>query len=167
MSDHWTDGEGRIRSSPRRIPAPASAVFALLVDPRRQAELDGSGMLVGPTEDAVITGVGDVFTMRMHNHLHGDYEMDNHVVVFEPDRLVAWEPRPGRGHPAYGVAGAAWGHRWGFALEPDGPDATVVRQTYDCSMVPADERAAMDGGREWLPAMDRTLARLAEAVAGA
>lgn len=160
-------GEGRLLSAPRRIEASADRIFQVLADPKKQAELDGSGMLVGPANDDVITAVGDVFTMRMHNRKHGDYEMDNRVVEFEPGRRIAWEPQPGKGHPDYGPGGATWGHRWGFVLEADGPYATVVRQSYDCSKLPDHERADMDGGRMWLPAMDQTLARLEEVVIGA
>ena len=50
--------------------------------------------------DAVVTGVGDVFTMRMYYSEHGDYEMDNHVVEVEQDRRIGWEPWAGRGYPA-------------------------------------------------------------------
>ena len=114
----------------------------------------------------MLTGVGDVFTMKMRNRKHGDYQMDNVVVEFEPGRRIAWEPQPGRGHPDHGVAGAVWGHRWGFALEPDGPDACLVMQTYDCSRLPQHEQQNMDGGRMWLPAMDETLARLDALVTG-
>jgi uncharacterized protein YndB with AHSA1/START domain len=157
---HIELGEGQLLSAPRRIAAPADRVFEVLADPKKQAELDGSGMLVGPATDEVITAVGDVFTMRMHNRKHGDYEMNNRVVEFEPGRRIAWEPQPGKGHPDYGPDGATWGHRWGFVLEPAGDDATLVRQSYDCSKLPDHERAGMDGGRMWLPAMDETLARL-------
>jgi hypothetical protein len=167
-AEAWSDGEGRVLSAPRRIAVGPDQVFSVLSDPRQQAQLDGSGMLVGPTSDALITGVGDVFTMRMHNRKHGDYQMDNVVVVFERGRAIAWEPRPGLGHPDAGGGGAAtWGHRWGFELEPAGPDATLVRQTYDCSGAPAAEREVMDQGRMWLPAMDETLARLDELLTGA
>ena len=85
----------------------------------------------GPGDEArQITGVGDVFTMAMHFPALGDYEMDNHVVEFELDRRIAWEPAPGHGHPEAG-SGGRWGHRWRFELAPDGPDATVVTETYD------------------------------------
>ena len=40
----------------------------------------------------VISGVGDVFTMKMHNDEMGDYEMANHVVEYEPNRRIGWEP---------------------------------------------------------------------------
>ena len=107
-----------------------------------------------------VTGIGDVFTMAMHFPALGDYEMDNHVVEFERDRRIAWEPAPGRGHPEAG-SDNRWGHRWRFELVPDGPDATVVTETYDCSGAP-DAARTTDGGRLWLDAMAATLARLEE-----
>jgi hypothetical protein len=83
------------------------------------------------------------------------------VVGYAPDRYVAWEPRPGRGHPDRDRPdAAAWHHRWSYRLRPDGPDATVVTEGYDCARVPADQAAAMDGGRIWVPAMTETLRRL-------
>src|SRR5262249_27106695 len=81
------------------IEAPAGALFGVLADPRRHLDIDGSGMLRGAASDAVINGVGDVFTMRMYYSEHGNYEMNNHVVEFEPDRRIGWEPEAGRGHP--------------------------------------------------------------------
>ena len=148
----------------RRIAAPAERIFALLTDPTRHRELDGSGMLRGAVTTEPITGVGDVFVMRMHYAAHGDYEMNNHVVEYDPGRRVAWEPRVGRGHPDAGTGDPDWGHRWGFALRPDGPAATIVTEFYDCSTAPPENRKAMDGGRIWLPAMTETLSRLATLV---
>ncbi|MFJ6216655.1 hypothetical protein ACIQGZ_25500 [Streptomyces sp. NPDC092296] len=81
----------------RRIGAPAAGIFRNLADPGRHPDLDGSGMLRGSVFDAVVSGVGDVFVMRMHNERYGDYEMNNHVIAYEPDRRIGWEPRPGRG----------------------------------------------------------------------
>jgi hypothetical protein len=141
----------------RRIPAAAAAIFGVLADPRAHVELDGSGM-VRATSAVPITGVGDVFTMAMHFPALGDYEMDNHVVEFELDRRIAWEPAPGRGHPEAG-SGGRWGHRWRFELAPDGPGATVVTETYDFSRAPEAERTT-NGGQVWLDAMAATLARL-------
>jgi hypothetical protein len=86
--------------------------------------------------------------------------MDNRVVELDRDVASPGSPSPARATPDYGPDGATWGHRWGFVLEPDGDDATLVRQSYDCSKLPDHERAGMDGGRMWLPAMDETLARL-------
>lgn len=149
----------------RRIAAPAAEIFAVLADPRRHLELDGSGMLRGAVTEEPVTGTGQIFTMKMYFEQHGDYQMDNHVVAFEQDRLITWEPESGAGHPDKDADSSRWGHRWSYRLEPDGPDATVVIESYDCSTVPAEEQAAMDGGRCWLPAMTDTLARLDEVCA--
>ena len=83
----------------RRIGSPASAIFQILADPARHRDLDGSGMLRGVVSGAAITGVGDVFVMKMYFTELGEYEMNNHVVEYEPDRRIGWEPEAGRGHP--------------------------------------------------------------------
>ena len=93
----------------RRIEAPAADIFRVLADPRRHLEIDGSGMLRGAVSGAAVTGVGDVFTMRMYYSEHGDYEMDNHVVEFEQDRRIGWEPWAGRGYPDTALDTAAFG----------------------------------------------------------
>jgi hypothetical protein len=151
----------------RRIEAPASVIFRVLADPRRHLEIDGSGMLRGAVTQTPVSGAGDVFVMRMYYSEHGNYEMDNHVVEFEQDRRIAWEPVAGKGHPgaAQGsTAEARWGHRWGYELAPDGPGATVVTEFYDCSRAPEGERIGMDNGRIWATSMARTLERLDRAV---
>jgi len=91
----------------RRINAPASRIFELLADPRRHPDLDGSAeftgdskMLQGAVSDELITGVGDVFVMRMYLEDVGDYLMINRVVDYEPNRRIGWEPAPAtRRHP--------------------------------------------------------------------
>jgi hypothetical protein len=69
-------------------------------------------MLRGAVTRDVVTGVGDVFVMQMYFSEHGDYQMNNHVVEFEPDRLIGWEPAAGHGHPDEGESTDAWGHRY-------------------------------------------------------
>jgi hypothetical protein len=153
----------------RRIEAPAADIFRVLSDPRRHLEIDGSEMLRGAVSDAVVTGVGDVFTMRMYYSEHGDYEMDNHVVEFEQDRRIGWEPWAGSGHPDTAPDSTAeirWGHVWSYELTPDGPDATIVTEIYDCSRAPEEERVGMDNGKIWAEAMAETLERLDRACTG-
>src|SRR5579862_2440268 len=75
----------------KEIPAAADAVFALLADPAQHARIDGSGMVRSATSTDIVAGVGDTFTMRMHNEEMGDYEMINHVVEFAAGRRIAWE----------------------------------------------------------------------------
>jgi hypothetical protein len=146
----------------RRIGASAAVIFRVLADPGRHAELDGSGMVRGAVTTAPISGVGDVFVMRMYFSELGDYEMSNHVVEYERDRRIGWEPEAGRGHPGAtaGQGGSRWGHRWSYELVPDGAGATTVTEIYDCSRAPAGARAGMNDGEVWADGMARTLERL-------
>jgi uncharacterized protein YndB with AHSA1/START domain len=146
----------------RRISAPAHDIFEVLANPAQHLELDGSGSLRGAVSARMISGIGDVFVMRMHFPHLGDYEMNNHIVEYEQDRRIGWEPEAGRGHPATagGAKPSRWGQRWSYQLTPDGPDATVVSEIYDCSRVPEEERAEMDNGNVWAESMARTLERL-------
>jgi hypothetical protein len=151
----------------RRIDAPAAVIFQILADPGRHMELDGSGMLRGAVTTAPVSGVGDVFVMKMYFAKLGDYEMNNHVVEYELDRRIGWEPEAGRGHPdaATEAGGGRWGHRWSYELVPDGPSATIVTEIYDCSRAPADARVGMADGEAWIEGMTRTLERLEAACA--
>jgi hypothetical protein len=144
----------------RRINASAAEIFSVLSDPKRHTDLDGSGMLRGPVSDAVVSGVGDVFVMKMYFSAYGDYEMNNHVVEYERDRRIGWEPVAGRGHRDEATAEARWGHRWVFDLVPDGSSATIVTEIYDCSRAPEEEQMSMQNGRIWIEAMTETLERL-------
>jgi uncharacterized protein YndB with AHSA1/START domain len=153
----------------RRIGAPAAYVFAFLADPSRHRDLDGSGMVQGVVSDEVITGVRQVFVMKMYFAALGHYEMNNHVVEFEANHRIGWEPEAGRGHPDLGQPGsmgARWGHRWSFELVPDGPDATIVTEIYDCTRAPEAARASVDDGRVWIESMTKTLERLDELCTG-
>ncbi len=147
----------------RRICAPAHDIFQVLADPARHLEFDGSGSLRGAGSTALISGVGDVFVMKMYFSHLGDYEMNNHVVEYEQDRRIGWEPAAGRGHPNATPDSqdrARWGQRWSYQLTPDGPDATIVTEIYDCSRAPEQERAGMDNGKVWIESMAKTLERL-------
>jgi hypothetical protein len=158
-----TDDEYQPVTVSRRICAPAHDIFQVLADPARHPEFDGSQMLRGAASTAVISGVGDVFVMRMYYAEIGDYEMNNHVVEYEKDRRIGWEPEAGRGHPdaAPGSSVATrWGHRWSYQLTPDGPHATIVTEIYDCSAPPEHERLEIDNGNIWIEDMAETLERL-------
>ena len=65
-----------------------------------------------------------------------------------------------RNSAALRVSPAHWGQRWSFELTPDGPDATVVTEIFDCSRVPEDQREDIDNGNIWIEDMRRTLERL-------
>ena len=158
-----TEGEYQPVTVSRRINSSAHDIFQILANPARHQEFDGSDSLRGAGSAEVVTGVGDVFVMKMHFPHLGDYEMNNHVVEYEQDRRIGWEPEAGRGHPDAAQDSpepARWGHRWSYQLTPDGPDATIVTEIYDCSRAPEEERAGMDNGKIWVESMARTLERL-------
>jgi uncharacterized protein YndB with AHSA1/START domain len=144
----------------RRIAAPPERIFEVLRDPRRHIDLDGSQMIRGVAEGGAISAVGDVFVMNMYfDRLGGDYVMRNHVVDYEPPRRIAWAPAAGDERSAgdrFGVDQPI-GHRWIFDLAPDGPDATIVTETYDCTAVPEWFQRQMDYGEVWRGAIIETL----------
>ena len=141
----------------RRIEAPASEIFQILVDPRKHVDLDGSGMVRGAVTQTAVSGIGDVFVIRMFYSRLGEYEMNNHVVEYELNRRIGWEPESGRGHPDASSPDARWGQRWIYDLVPDGPGATMVTEIYDCSALPEVERVSMDDGRTWIESMTKSL----------
>jgi hypothetical protein len=55
---------------------------------------------------------------------------------------------------------------WSYELTPDGPDATIVTEIYDCSHAPGEEREGMDNGKIWTKSMAETLERLDRACTG-
>ena len=164
--------DGRSIEASRRIDAPAALIFAILADPRRHTEFDGSDMLRGSDIGRRISGVGDTFTMNMHR-LGRDYVMVNHVVEFVPDRRIAWEPAPGDlgtagGDP--GKLGIPAGYRWGYVLTPDGDEATVVTEIFDCGqeenrwILLSEDGQWINGSNSVLESMTATLERLEVAV---
>jgi uncharacterized protein YndB with AHSA1/START domain len=158
---------GVVRVS-RPIAAPASTIFAVLSDPARHPDFDGSGMLRSSPENRPITGVGDVFVMKMCYEALGDYETNNHVVAFEAARRIAWEPAPRHTRPAAAAGveiGDRVGHRWGFELSPQDAHNTVVTEVYDCRGANETVRSTVHEGRSWRRSMEQTLERLDALVA--
>ena len=120
-----TEATGVVRES-RRIEAPATVIFQVLVDPARHVDIDGSEMVRGALTQRPITGVGDRFDMAMFSKYFGEYTMQNHVVEFEPDRRVAWAPAPGDDRSGGRPVGNPPGHLWRFELAPDGVGVTIA-----------------------------------------
>jgi hypothetical protein len=149
----------------RTIQAPPDVIFNVLADPKMHPVLDGSGMLRHATSDAVLTGIGDVFTMKMYLASLGDYEMRNVVVEFELDRRICWEPTPGDAVSAEAAdlaIGTSQGYLWGFELTPEAPGATVVTELFDCSRASDYVRKAVNNGASWIASMTESLERLDE-----
>ncbi len=160
--------EGRSVEVSGRIEAPAALIFAILANPQRHRQFDGSDMLRGSDISRSITGVGDTFTMKMHR-LGRDYLMVNHVVEFVPDRRISWEPAPGDIDTAGGdlsKVGIPAGYRWGYVLTPDGENATVVTEIFDCGqeenrwILLREDGQWINGRNPVLESMRATLERL-------
>lgn len=142
----------------RVIPAPASAIFDLLADPRRHSEIDGSGTVrdVKPETVERLT-LGSKFGMSMK--LGIKYSMVSEVVEFEDDRRIAWQSRP----PSSFGARFGGGRIWRYELEPV-EGGTRVRESWDITheKVKLFVRPARKKTRT---SMEKTLARIEELVA--
>jgi len=98
------------------VSAPAGEVFALVADPRRHHEFDGSGT-VGANIDApanLVAGARFSTKMRMYGV---PYRITSTITALHPDRLVEWR------HP--------FGHHWRWELEELTPGRTRVTETFD------------------------------------
>ncbi|UAL30088.1 SRPBCC domain-containing protein [Nocardioides rotundus] len=112
----------------RTIQASSDRVFDVLSNPERHQEIDGSGFIQSDAGTNRIQGTGEVFTMNMSgDHMGGDYQTENTVTGFEPNRLIAWQTAPAGKEPP--------GWQWVWELESQGSDETLVRHTYDWSGV--------------------------------
>ena len=112
-SDHAVI-DGRTVTSSAVVAAPPAEVFALLANPHRHHEFDGSGTVRAAVSGPERLALGDRFGMKMKISL--PYRITNRVVEFEQDRLIGWC------HFARAV--------WRYELEPvDG--GTRVTETFD------------------------------------
>ena len=112
-TDHATIA-GRTVSASTVVAAPTAEVFALLANPHRHHEFDGSGTVRRAVSGPQRLGPGDRFGMDMKITL--PYRITNRVVEFEPDRRIGWC------HFARAV--------WRYELEPvDG--GTRITETFD------------------------------------
>ena len=145
----------------RRIEAPAELLFALLADSANHPLIDGSGMVREPAPAVRMARTGDAFVMDMRHREFGYYQMRNEVVDFEAGRRLTWEPARVAASPEEREAiGDPARYRWGYELSPDGPGATLVTETFDCTRSPGELREAVQEGEGWRDAMTASLAKL-------
>ena len=146
----------------RTIEVPAPTLFDFLARPDNHLLIDGSGML-RKSSGGVISGVGDVFTMTMHNDEMGDYEIANHVVAYEPNRKISWQPvLKAASRPEHqGHIGFLGEYCWTYEFTPLSATSTLVTETYDCTRAPDWLRNAVKDGTRWLAGMTATLEKLA------
>lgn len=98
------------------VHAPAADLFAIVADPRRHHELDGSGT-VGKTIRAPRRLVpGARFTMKMRMFAVR-YRVTSTVTAMKADELIEWR------HPV--------GHHWRWEFAAITPTITRVTETFD------------------------------------
>ena len=138
----------------RVIPADADAIFALLADPRRHRDIDGSGTVRDAQDLPDRLQLGSTFGMSMKMGV--PYSMVNEVVEFDEGRRIAWQPR-------MKIAGWVSGGRvWRYELEPvDG--GTRVIETWDITREKT-KVFVRPAAKKVRGNMEQTLARIAEIV---
>jgi uncharacterized protein YndB with AHSA1/START domain len=98
------------------VAAPAAELFAIVADPRRHHELDGSGTVGDNIRAPEQLQLGSRFSTKMR--MFGlPYRITSTVTALKPERLIEWT------HP--------FGHRWRWEFEPISPTSTRVTETFD------------------------------------
>jgi hypothetical protein len=125
------------------IPAPASRIFDVLVDPRQHSLLDGSGSVSSVKSAPDRLALGSTFSMNMKLGL--GYVTRNRVIEFEENRRIAWH------HFAKFI--------WRYQLE-DVDGGTRVTESFNYDKPWAFTIIAMGYPERNRAAMEATLTRL-------
>jgi hypothetical protein len=140
-------GNEQVKSARIVINAPAEKIFAVLSNPHRHKEIDGSATIQenisGP--DKLI--LGSKFGMKMH--LGIDYRIRNTVVEYKENELIAWR------HLGRWI--------WRYELVNIGPQTTQVIETFDASRAPLIAKAWLSFRKAYpwtQKAVAKTLVRL-------
>lgn len=111
-----------VDAGPRRVSrsieveAPANELFAIVADPRRHSELDGSGTVADNVSAPAELTAGSRFSTKMR--MFGvPYRITSTVTAFTPDSVIEWR------HPL--------GHHWRWEFEELDPHRTRVTETFD------------------------------------
>jgi hypothetical protein len=138
------------------VAAPAAELYALVADPRRHHELDGSGTVHDNIDMPAHLVVGSKFSTKMK--MYGvPYRITSTVTELTPNEVVEWR------HPV--------GHRWRWEFEALSPTLTQVTETFDYRDAGAVknklkyyERMGFSKGNA--AGIEATLARLRDRYAG-
>ena len=111
-----------VDAGPRRVcrsvevGAPASELFAIVADPRRHPELDGSGTVIDNVRAPAELTAGSRFSTKMR--MFGvPYRITSTFTAVTPNSLIEWR------HPV--------GHHWRWQFEQVDPHRTRVTETFD------------------------------------
>jgi len=125
------DAGPRAVSRRATVAAPPAEIFALVSDPHRHPELDGSGTV----RDIPVSGPhqlskGATFSVGM-KQFGVPYRITSTVTAYEDGALVEWQ------HPM--------GHRWRWQLREMEPGTTEVTETFDYSTAKAPKLLELFG----------------------
>lgn len=141
-SEILNTGNEQIKSARIVINASAEKIFAILANPHRHKEIDGSSTIQenisGP--DKLI--LGSKFGMKMH--LGVDYRILNTVVEYKENSLIGWR------HVGRWI--------WRYELVNLGPQMTQVTETFDASRAPLISKAWLSL-RKAYPFTERAVAK--------
>jgi uncharacterized protein YndB with AHSA1/START domain len=154
--DYTYESTDLTESVERFIAAPAADIFALLADPSRHKDIDGSGTVVKSKEPSRTVAMGDTFGMDMKKGL--GYSMVNTIIEFEQDQRIAWQTKPPKGLMEKMIGGRIWR----YELTP-AEGGTRVKETWDISKekVPAAVKPLRGSTKK---ALQATLDRIATLV---
>ena len=113
-------GNEQIKSARIVISASPEKIFAILSNPHRHKEIDGSKTIQENISGPEKLVLGSKFGMKMH--LGVDYRIRNTVVEYEENKLIAWR------HLGRWI--------WRYELVNLGPQTTQVTETFDASRAP-------------------------------
>ena len=113
-------GNPKIKSARIVIDATPATIFAILTDPKRHKDIDGSATVTANVSGPDSLVLGSKFGMKMR--LGITYWIRNTVVEFKKDELIAWR-HLGR-----------W--RWRYELVDIGNGSTQVTETFDGRFAP-------------------------------
>ncbi|MGH3276534.1 MAG: SRPBCC family protein [Streptosporangiaceae bacterium] len=123
------DAGRRKVSRTAEVAAPASELFAIVADPHRHGEIDGSGTVLDTIDGPRHLALDARFSVKM-KQFGVPYRITSRVTDFEDGRVLEWR------HPL--------GHRWRWELTALSADLTQVTETFDYSQVSSVQSGSLE-----------------------
>lgn len=98
------------------VDAPATELFALVANPKRHCELDGSGTVKQAVSGPERLSAGARFSVAMRMY-GAPYRITSTVTEFTEDKVIEWR------HP--------FGHRWRWEFDEQSPGHTQVTEVWN------------------------------------
>ena len=106
-----------VRTSSITIAASPETIFAIIANPYRHHQFDGSNSIEGVVDGPKHLSLGDHFEVRMHTAQVLRYKAKNTVVEYEKNRLIAWKNQGPQ--------------IWRYEIAPQADGTSTVTETCD------------------------------------